>query len=243
VFIFSHAKDQFFTLDPNFPTRLLQSGIWRTLNCISFLLKDYSKRNLTYLADRRVAMSGLEDRIANALECRSRYGIFEEYLHRTLLWHAPNDKLEKITYPNDSYVPSWSWMAYSGGIELLDVPLEKVDWVDHLMFDEGCDHALITNVLSFKNLATKADGKQYAVLDSNRVERGWIQYDVGDSEELVDEKCVVVGTTNGRLRMGRKRYYLLVVRPTGVDNDYRRVGIGRIQSNCVVGPEISVRVV
>src|SRR3954453_549469 len=123
-------------------------------------------------------MSGLEDRIARALKCRRRYGIFQKYLHRTLLWHASNDKVEEIPYSYD--MPSWSWMAYSGGIELLDVPLGGVDWVDHLMFDEECEHALITNALSFKNLATKADGKQYAILDSDGATRGWIEYDVGD---------------------------------------------------------------
>lgn len=77
-------------------------------------------------------------------------------------------------------------MANSGGIELLDVPFGKVDGVDHLIFDEQCKHALIANALSFKNLATKADGKQYAVLDSDSAKRGWIQYDVRNSEELVE---------------------------------------------------------
>ena len=150
MFIFSPRTDQFFILDPNFPDHLLQSGKERTLNCISFLLKDYSKRNLTVQTDRRVAMSGLEDRIARALKCRSRYGIFERYLHRTLLWHASIDKVEEIPY---SYqIPSWSWMAYTGGIELLDVRLGEVDLIDHIMFDEECEHALITNALGFKNL-------------------------------------------------------------------------------------------
>ncbi|KAF2180771.1 HET-domain-containing protein [Zopfia rhizophila CBS 207.26] len=237
----SPKTDQFFTLDPNFPNRLLRSGKRRTLNCISFLLKDYSKRHLTYPTDRRVAMSGLEDRIARGLKCRSRYGIFQKYLPRTLLWHASNDKMKKIAY--DYHMPSWSWMVYSGGIELLDVTLGTVDWVNHLMFDEECKHALITNALSFKNLATKADGNQYAVLDSDGAKRGWIEYDVGDSEELVEEWCVVVGRTHGFDATGAEEYYILVIRPTGVGNDYRRVGIGLIKSNCVVGPEISVRVV
>src|SRR5690349_11850372 len=57
-----------------FPKRLLQSGRLRTLNCISFLFQDYSKRNLTVASDRCVAISGLVDRIAGALECRGRYG-------------------------------------------------------------------------------------------------------------------------------------------------------------------------
>ena len=55
---------------------------------------------------------------------------------------------------------------------------------------------------------------------------------------MVEEWCVVVGRTHG---FGK--YYILVIRPPSVDNDYRRVGIELIQGNCVVGPEISVRVV
>lgn len=134
-------------------------------------------------------------------------------------------------------------MAYSGCIELLDVPLGEVDWVDHLMFDEECEHALITNASTFKKLVAKANKKQYAVLDSDGSKRGWIEYDVGDSEELVEEWCVVVGRTREVDATGDEEYYILVIRPTDVDNDYRRVGIGLIPSSCVVGPEISVRVV
>ena len=52
-----------------------------------------------------------------------------------------NGKLEQILY--SYYVLSWSWMTYSEGIELLDVPLGEVEWVNHLKLDEGCDHALI----------------------------------------------------------------------------------------------------
>ncbi|PVH96284.1 hypothetical protein DM02DRAFT_535674, partial [Periconia macrospinosa] len=89
---------QFFTLDPNFLNRLLKSGKLRTLNYISFLLKDYAKQNFIYLTNRRIAISRLEDCIARALKCRSRYGIFLKYLYRTLLWHASNDKLEEILY-------------------------------------------------------------------------------------------------------------------------------------------------
>ncbi|KAF2003865.1 hypothetical protein P154DRAFT_428023, partial [Amniculicola lignicola CBS 123094] len=131
------------------------------------LLKDYLKQNLTVLINRCVAMSGLENCIAHALKCYSRYGIFKKYRYRNLLWHALNDKVDEILYPDDSPVPSWSWMAYSGGIELLDVPLGQVDWVDYLIFDDECDYALITNALRFKNLAAEADGKRYAVLDSD----------------------------------------------------------------------------
>ena len=81
-------------------------------------------------------------------------------------------------------------------------------------------------------------GAQYVVLDSDGAKRGWIQYDVEGSKDLRKEQCVVVG----RMR-GSGEYYVLVVRPTSVDGEYRRVGVGLIQSDYVVGQRINVRVV
>jgi hypothetical protein len=98
MFILSSITDRYFTLDPSFPNRLLQSGKKRTINCISFLFQEYSKRNLTFPTDRRVAISGLVDRIAGTLRCQSRYGIFEKHFHRNLLWQASNDKMIEIAY-------------------------------------------------------------------------------------------------------------------------------------------------
>jgi hypothetical protein len=59
---------RYFTLDPNFPSRLLRSGHNATINFVSFLFEEYSNRNLTFPTDRCVAISGLEKRIADALE-------------------------------------------------------------------------------------------------------------------------------------------------------------------------------
>ena len=42
---------------------------------------------------------------------------------------------------------------------------------------------------------------------------------------------------------GIEEYYVLVVRATGVDGEYRRVSVGLIQSDWVVGQRINVRVV
>lgn len=83
-------------------------------------------------------------------------------------------------------------------------------------------------------------GAQYAVLDSDGAKRGCIQYGVEGSKDLRKEQCVVVGRKSNR-RI--KEYYVLVVRPTRVDSEYRSVGIGLIQSDCVVGHWVNVRVV
>jgi len=72
-------------LDPNFPNRLFASGDQPTIEFIHFLFKAYSKCGLTKETNRCIAISGLEARIARVRECKSRYGIFQFYLHRNLL--------------------------------------------------------------------------------------------------------------------------------------------------------------
>jgi hypothetical protein len=78
-------------------------------------------------------------------------------------------------------------MAYHGGIEFTYFAPNLVSWVDSLWFDEGCEYALITDVAKFRDCTSQLDGKDYVVLDHNGVERGRIQYDVEDGEELYKE--------------------------------------------------------
>ena len=231
-------------LDPNFPNRLLKSGSIRTMEFIYSLFEDYSKRDLSEKTDRAVAISGLEARIADVLKCQSRYGIFQQFLHRNLLWQTSDNKMERIVYENQD-VPSWSWMAYNGGIQFIKIPFGKVDWINNLQFDKGHELALITDVGEFRDCTMELDGKDYAILDFSRTKRGWIQYDVKEDEDLFKERCVVVGKMSNKDRDGLdiKEYYILVVRPTSVDGEYERVGVGLIQSDYVVRQRVNVRVV
>ena len=107
---------------------------------IHFLSEAYSKRHLTEKTDRCVAISGLEARIARARGCQSRYGIFGEFLHRNLLWQrSGREKMQRIGY-EPGIVPSWSWMAYYGGIQFMDIPFGEVDWNDKLQFNKEHKH-------------------------------------------------------------------------------------------------------
>ena len=237
-------------LDPNFPNRLLESGHQRTMEFIHFLFEDYSKRDLTEKTDRAVATSGLEDSIAGALRCQSRYGIFQQYLYRNLLWQTSDNKMERIVYKNRN-VPSWSWMAYNGSIQFIDIPFGTVDWIDSLRFDKGRELELIANIGEFRDCTMEPDGKYYTILDFGRIKRGWIQYDIEEHEDLFKERCVVVGKKSSKDkdeigdgdRLDVKEYYILVVRLTSVDGEYKRVGVGLIQSDYVVRQRLNVRVV
>lgn len=227
-------------LDPNFPDRLLESGDKRTIEFIHFLFQVYSKRHLTEETDRCVAISGLEARIARAKGCESRYGIFQRYLHRNLLWQrSDGEKTKQIGYKTRA-VPSWSWMAYNGGIQFMDIPFGDVDWNDKLRFNifkREERHALVTDIGVFRNCSLEQRDTRYAILDDSSGEkRGWIQYDIEANRDLHTKWCVVVGRRN-------KKYYILVVRLTSVDGEYKRVGVGQIQSDYVVRQRLDIRVV
>jgi hypothetical protein len=141
-------------------------------------------------------------------------------------------------------------MAYIGGIRFMEIPLGSVDWSHHLRFDEKCDHAIISNLWTFQNCKIRLYGAQYIVLDYDGTRRGQIWYDVEGSQDFLEEQCVVVGRKRKDKdedkednTLGVEEYYVLAVRPTKVDGEYRRTGVGLIQSNCVVGQRINIRVV
>ena len=63
-------------------------------------------------------------------------------------------------------------------------------------------------------------------------------------KDIFKERCVVVGKKSNKdgNRLDIKEYYILVVRPTRVDGEYKRVGVGLIQSDYVVRQRFNVRV-
>jgi len=139
----------------------------------------------------------------------------------------------------------WLWMAYNRGIQFIDIPFSTVNWINSLRFNRECNLALIADIGEFRDYTMELDRKHYIVLDFSRTKRGWIQYDVNRGEDLCKERCVVAEkkSSKDKYRLDVEEYYILVVRPTSVDDKYKRVGVGLIQSNYVVGQRLNVRVV
>jgi hypothetical protein len=131
-------------------------------------------------------------------------------------------------------------MAYSGGIQFLDIPARSVSWMNGLRFDEGRKSALIADVGKFRNCTIKPDGDCWTVFNLFGKKRGWIRYDVEDNGKHRKERCVVVGRT---WRRNVEEYYILVVLPNIVEGEYRRVGIGMVRSSYAVRWKANVRVV
>jgi hypothetical protein len=252
AFMLSSYRKKYFTLDPSFPQRLLRAGDERTIDFVQFLSTEYSRRGLTEKTDRCTAISGLESRIAQAKKCETRFGIFESFLHRSLLWQRTEEQdTDRIDY-GAQIVPSWSWMAYNGSIKFMDIPFGCVEWVRMLRFNKRYKYrwlnkkwkpALVANISSFRNCSLNRSEAGCAILDSDRAERGVIQYDVETHDGLDSQRCVVLGRDFVISNAGKINYYILVVRPTSIENEYTRVGAGRIQGDYVARQDLQALIV
>ncbi|KAF2824588.1 HET-domain-containing protein [Ophiobolus disseminans] len=170
--------------DPYFPSTLTTLCTFESWNFIRSLLENYSKRELAEPNDRRYAVSGLGERLARVLTCGSSYGVFEKYLYRNLLWYLvprKNDETKSILLGHD--IPSWSWMAYSGGIKFVKIPFGGVSWIkhDYLKLKER-DGVITADLGEIPSCTTRPCEERHVLVDAG-VERGWIQYDVEGDEE------------------------------------------------------------
>ncbi|PQE08372.1 Heterokaryon incompatibility protein [Rutstroemia sp. NJR-2017a WRK4] len=233
IYFSRNQTKKHFQLDPKFPKRLQDSGFAATLSFLQSFLEDYSRRGITIPTDRAVALSGLVARIAEQLPCEVHHGIFGMFLHRTLLWRrSGQQKLKRIEYiPPNVPVPSWSWMAYEGRIEFLRDDFGTLDLFNDLAFDE---QTLITSVWEFTDPAMKLkkekDGSCYELLDSNDMKKGWV--DLDEEKKLPAKRGVVVLAKHKTGQPGNCQYFVLIVRSKEFNDEYERLGIGMIQTDC-----------
>jgi hypothetical protein len=131
-------------------------------------------------------------------------------------------------------------MAYSGSIQFMDTTFGDVEWVRSLRFNERNRRrwlnkkwkpALVTNIGSFERCNPERRCTGYAILDLEGTEKGRIQYDMETHEHLDAERYVVVGRDSYESDAGKRKYYILVVKLTGMENEYTSVGAGWILSD------------
>ena len=119
-----------FIADPDFPQSTLQYYQGMKIKFFENLYEQYSKLEFTEKTDKSTGIMGLEKRLVSTYNTQGHYGILDRFLGRSLLWgRVPNAMdMERITYPDDQKVPSWSWMAVDGAMVYMDVPFDSVEW-------------------------------------------------------------------------------------------------------------------
>jgi hypothetical protein len=262
--------------DPNFPTKAMRTES-RALKISYFqdLYKTYSRLNFTRDDDRPFAIAGIEKRLQEAYNTAGGYGIFDDgpdggLFHRSLLWKrsdgdkddekTPIDRergtMRLIHFPleRNIRVPSWSWMAYTGGIEYTDPPWQSADWEKDEISppwtreDDGTqgtqsaphnlDMALKVVVRDF-NLAGRLKDEVFLTYD--------IEKTASDGQRT---QCVIVARSRTEHLVRNKIHYVLLVAAENRlmnrgDKIYKRVGAGFMPGKYIAldGPGVLAKII
>jgi len=199
------------------------------------LYKEYSRREFTRWVDRPIAVSGLERRLIRDLKAQGGFGAFDDgssLLQRTLLWRRGQavKALRRITFPpeRNPTVPSWSWMAYEGGIDYLEMPFDGVDWQKevHSPWLPNAAEAYHTADRN-GNTALSAIARTFEVRETQADESLIVHDNPNAVTEGVMVVCVVMGRRKADPRPEDARNYVLFVAPKNESKAvYERVGVG-----------------
>jgi len=192
------------------------------------LFERYSQLGITNPTDRPVAISGLVDRLAETFKMRASHGVFDDYLHRSLLWHrADTARMQRIQFAPDRQVPSWSWMAVSGRIEYPKVECCEVEWNFEIRLADG-ELQATTRRLQQCKIEPREDGACDVRSGAGSAEIGWVRFDRTDIIDTQTLECVIVG--RDAETCPKNVYHVLMVTPVSrrVEIMFERVGIGSI---------------
>jgi hypothetical protein len=170
--------------------------------------------------------------LAKALETNVSYGIFQCYLHRSLMWHrSQGTPLRQILYADGKAPPSWSWMAYCGSsnennethhgeIQYYQMGHGDVEWDSNVQLVEALqnskvkasNYVLEARVRRIQNCEIKPEGDIHGQED-NKV--GHLYFDTQPGNAPPEVQCAIMGREDkyGVLvnYYGKRAYYVLLV--------------------------------
>jgi hypothetical protein len=261
--------------DPTFPTKAMRANRARKIAYFQGLYKAYSRLLFTRFSDRPFAIAGLEKRLQSAFTTRGAFGIFDDgdkedggLFHRSLLWQRGEEKdddpnLTPIEFPatrnGQVRVPSWSWMAYKGGIDYIDPPFETADWERREVIPPWTRGGSNNNT---SNLPVDTESQAGEVVLTARVRDFKVAGRLPDEVKITYDaertsasdgqitQCVIVARIKGGSSNLLRRYYVLLVTATqGVsgrgEKRYKRVGAGFMSGKYInlEGEGIDARIV
>jgi hypothetical protein len=250
--------------DPKFPNKAMASSRGLKIRYFQDLYKQYSRLKFTRIEDRPFAIAGVENRLWKGYNTEGGYGIFDDgpgngLFHRSLLWQRGEDEpppgLEAIVFPpgSNTSVPSWSWMAYRGGIDYLDPPFDKTDWEKndiHPPWTRGNNSArALETAHRDAGIELVAVARDFNVARSQIGEVKLVYDTESNKSDGSKVRCVIVARSKeGRTDSEKTHYVLIVVsmNQTGAGGDriYKRVGAGYLPGRCIAldKPSTPVRI-
>lgn len=239
--------------DPAFPKVAIQTRRGGKIILYQYLYSQYSRLAFTHQEDRPVAIAGLEKRLIHSFRVSGGFGILDDAKHgllrRSLLWHRARDstRLEKIDFqgvnsmvPSASSPPSWSWMAYMGAIDYLNMEFGQVEWDAEELHSPWSSSDVGTWSYSGDesggNRELKVIARGLEVQSMELGKDGSIIYDDPTKSDGLRStlKCVVLGKSKDRHKpvSDRTHFVLLVTAEASQaargNQVYSRVGVGSI---------------
>jgi hypothetical protein len=246
--------------DPKFPKLGMDFSKGGKIRLYESLYKQYSRLAFSKIQDRPIAIAGLEQRLISAFKIHGGYGVFESYseqgrgyLGRSLLWQRGSDEktMTQISFESKERaisVPTWSWMAYKGGIDYMDLPFDGVDWETEEIQSPWTPSPGQSWHTGDRpgSIDLKGVARDFRLIITNENE-GQVIYDEPDKTGGRTFKCVVFGRLKtGNASAGQKHYVLIVGRKPGTGDaaPYERVGVGFMPGNCITfdAPGLKVRI-
>ncbi|KAL1799029.1 hypothetical protein ACET3X_003066 [Alternaria dauci] len=241
--------------DPDFPHILYNASQGEKILRYQGLYREYSRLGLSEPYDRPTAIDGLQQRLLRTMRVSGGFGVFDEgvtrgLLRRSLLWRRGIDtpSLSRIHFPPQSVVsavPSWSWMAYTGGIDYLQPDFGCYEWED---LQSPWSPKTPTNVsstdYSMANIALEATAREYDLGAAVQGE-GELIFDTPNGSAKPDTVCVVLGKAKGSPSPELQRHYILIIaaqRGRAGSKIYERVGTGYLPGKCISPSGFKVKI-
>jgi hypothetical protein len=244
-----YSRKASFLGDSNFPHSVESYVKGMKIELYQDLYTRYSKLALSFSADRPIAIKGLEARLIQTFGTTGGYGVFELYLHRCLLWKREGEVLNRIGLSYGKQIPSWSWMAYEGGIRYMDVPYGRVSWREDIIspfakVDELDETNDIATERSKGEMRLEIKAPVWDLLGS---QSETIILDEPDRKLSQTPKCVIIGESKTATHEDARVCYVLIVVPIATVNGIEvceRIGVGSLERRHIRldGQETMVRI-
>jgi hypothetical protein len=210
---------------------------------------DYSRLKFSLPTDKPIAISGLEQRLTRAIGFPSGAGMFLKFWGRCLLWKRNDPEitaLVRISKPppvasgtTGSKVrmpPSWSWMAYEGGISYLQPPKGRTVWNEKAIQLRLTGSGETSWLFAIDELGLSAPIKSFTEGKNTADGDYQLTYDNPNESKSKQKKCVIIGSVHDIGHAEKGIHYVLVVSPVatnGSSNTWERISAGKLHGRFI----------